>query len=197
MGGIEGKVVNLEFFIGLLGLVLVLLLVLGVYILVTYNKLVALRNAATTASSQIATELQQRLDLIPALVTTVKGYAAHERETLEAVTKARTAAVNMRGRGGPAEIEDPLTTALGRLMLLAEAYPNLKADSNFLDLQNQLSAVERRINLARRFYNESVLVYNTAQQQFPANLVAKPLGIETSVSYSAKPEAEEPPKFSF
>lgn len=187
----------MDFAIGFFGLVLVLLLVLGIYILITYNKLVALRNAATTASSQIATELQQRLDLIPALVTTVKGYAAHERETLEAVTKARTAAVSNGGTSGQIGQGDPLTTALGRLMLLAEAYPNLKADTNFLDLQNQLTAIERRINMARRFYNESVLVYNTAQQQFPANLVAKPLGIEISVLYSAKPEAEEPPKFSF
>ena len=184
---------------GTVTLVLLLIsgLVLGIYIKNTYNSLVALRNSVTTAQAQIDTELQQRLDLIPALVTTVKGYAAHEKQTLEAVINARAGAVSAVGSENQLVQNDILSGSLGRLMLLAESYPTLKADTSFLNLQSQLSNIERRINLARRFYNESILVYNNSQQQFPANLVAKPFGHEASVSYSAKPEAAEPPKFSF
>lgn len=183
--------------LAILGILILGTLFLGIFIVNTYNKLVALRNAVSTASSQIGTELQQRLDLVPALVTTVKGYAAHERETLEAVINARSMGMNAKSTSDQISQDAILTSTLGRLMLLAEAYPNLKADSNFLDLQNQLSNIERRINLARRFYNESVLIYNTTQQQFPANLVAKPLGIEAGTLYSEKPNAAEPPNFSF
>jgi LemA protein len=183
--------------LAVLAVLIVVAIYFGVYLYNTFNKLVALRNSTATAWAQIDTELQQRLDLIPALVATVKGYAAHEKQTLESVISARSAAVSADGPKDQLTQNDLLAGSLGRLMLLAEAYPNLKADTSFLDLQGQLSQIERRINLARRFYNESVLVYNTSQEQFPANLVAKRLGHLTSQSYSAKPEAAEPPKFEF
>lgn len=180
-----------------MGLLLLGGLYFALYLKNTFNRLVILRNSTLTAFAQIDTELQQRLDLVPALVATVKGYASHEKQTLEAVISARAAAVSASGPAERLNQNESLTASLGKLMLLAEAYPNLKADASFLDLQSQLAQLERKINLARRFYNETVLVYNTAQQQFPANLVAQRLGYSPSQSYSAKPEAAEPPKFEF
>ena len=164
----------------------------GVYIKNIYNGLVALRNSADTAWAQIDTELQQRYDLIPTLVNTVKGYAAHERQTLDEVISARAKALGATSNDLKLIENQVLTNALSKLLLLNESYPNLKADTSFLNLQSELSNIERRINLARRFYNESVLVYNTTQQQFPANLVAKPLGHTSDALYNAKAEASEP-----
>lgn len=187
----------MEILLIVLGLLILGALFFALYVKNTFNRLVVLRNATTTAFAQIDTELQQRLDLVPALVATVKGYASHEKQTLEAVISARSAAVSATGPAERLNQNETLTASLGRLMLLAEAYPNLKADASFLDLQNQLAQLERKINLARRYYNETVLVFNTAQQQFPANLLAQRLGYSSSQSYSAKPEAAEPPKFEF
>ena len=175
---------------------LVIAALIGLYIWQTYNRLVVLRNSVDTALSQIETELQQRLDLVPALVTTVKGYAKHEQETLEKVIQARARALGAKGSDLIRE-NDILGEALSKLLLLTENYPNLKADTSFLNLQGQLENLERRINLARRFYNESVLVYNNAQQQFPANLVARPFKYETGELYKARSEAQAPPKFDF
>lgn len=181
----------------ILVVLLLALAALGFYIWQTYNKLVQLRNAVQTSLSQVETELQQRLDLVPALVTTVKGYASHERETLENVITARARALGASSSDMRFKDNEALAEALSRLLLLTENYPNLKADTGFLALQSQLSDIERRINLARRFFNESVLVYNNAQQQFPANLVARPFGYTAGTQFQAKPEAAEPPKFDF
>jgi LemA protein len=160
---------------GCLCLLLVLLLV-GVVVL--YNRLVRLRNQVDASFAQIDVQLQRRHDLIPNLVETVKGYAAHEKTTLDAVISARDAAV-AAGRTGPAgraETENALTQTLGRLVALAEAYPNLKANENFARLQSELANTEDKIAYARQFYNSAVQTYNTAIQSIPANLVAGPAG---------------------
>ena len=155
-----------------------LLIVLGVIVLLVvvfvamYNGLVKLRNRVDSAWSQIDVQLQRRHDLIPNLVETVKGYAAHERETLDAVIQARNTAVSAQGPHDQAQAENMLTGALRQLFALAEAYPDLKANQNFLALQEELTATEDRVAYARQFYNDSVLGYNTKIQSIPSNVVA-------------------------
>ncbi len=145
---------------------------------VVYNRLVALRNRTEAAWSQIDVQLKRRYDLIPNLVETVKGYAAHERETLEAVIAARRQAVDARGVEDQAKAENFLTQSLRQLFALAEAYPDLKANQNFLALQEELTGTESRIAYARQFYNESVLAYDNARETFPTNLVAGAFNFE-------------------
>lgn len=186
------------------GFAVLLLLVIAVFAVIlvfwtlaTYNALVRQRNDVETAWGQVETETQRRLDLITPLVDVVKGYASHERSTLEAVTQARAAAVSQDPLASADEVMDPLSQALGRLLALQEAYPDLKADSSFLNLQAQLVEVERSINLARRVYNESVRLFNTRQQQFPAVLVAGRLGFRPGEQFRARPAAAEPPPTGF
>jgi LemA protein len=156
---------------GAVCLVVVLLLVWG---LTGYNKLVRQRNQVDAAWAQIDVQLKRRYDLIPNLVETVKGYAAHERGTLDAVIQARNSAVNAAGQApaARAQAENALTQTLGRLFALAEAYPNLKANQNFLGLQNELSNTEDKIAYARQFYNSAVQTYNTSTQSIPTNIIA-------------------------
>lgn len=159
---------------------IVLLVVIGVIALIVigiYNRLVALRQNCNQAFADIDVQLKQRHDLIPNLVETVKGYAAHERGTLDDVIKARNAAVQAgAGTSGQAQAEGVLGAALGRLIALSEAYPDLKANSNFQQLQAELSDIENKIAAARRFLNNAVEEYNTGVQQFPAVLFASALG---------------------
>jgi LemA protein len=145
----------------------------GIFI---YNRLVSLRQTVSQSWSDISVQLKQRHDLIPNLVETVKGYAAHERGTLEAVVNARNAAVSASGPEAQAKAENILTGALRQLFALAEAYPDLKANQNFLQLQSELSDIENKIAAARRFFNNAVQEFNTAIQQFPAVLFARQLG---------------------
>jgi LemA protein len=156
---------------GCVCLLVILLLVWGV---VTYNKLVRQRNQVDAAWAQIDVQLKRRYDLIPNLVETVKGYAAHERGTLDAVIQARNSAVgnSQSAPGSRAETENALTQTLGRLFALAEAYPNLKANENFNALQGELANTEDKIAYARQFYNASVQTYNTSTQSIPTNIVA-------------------------
>jgi len=156
---------------GAVCLVVVLLLAWG---LTGYNKLVRQRNQVDAAWAQIDVQLKRRYDLIPNLVETVKGYAAHERGTLDAVVQARNSAVNAAGQApaARAQAENALTQTLGRLFALAEAYPNLKANQNFLGLQNELSNTEDKIAYARQFYNSAVQTYNTSTQSIPTNIIA-------------------------
>lgn len=147
-----------------------------VYGIVTYNGLVAMRQRVDQAYADIDVQLHQRHDLIPNLVETVKGYAAHERETLDAVISARNRATQAQGPADQAAAETMLTGALGRLFALAEAYPDLKANQNFLGLQSELSNVEDKLAAARRFFNNAVSEFNAAIQSFPAVLFAKSLG---------------------
>ncbi|MEN6626285.1 MAG: LemA family protein [Candidatus Sumerlaeia bacterium] len=146
---------------------IVILWVIGIY-----NGLVRLRNIFREAWAQIDVQLKRRHDLIPNLVETVKGYAGHERQTLEAVIQARSAAVSAKGVEQQAQAEAGLSGALGKLMLLVEQYPNLKANENFLALQEELTATENRIGFARQHYNDSVMQYNTSTQSFPNNIIA-------------------------
>lgn len=156
----------------LLGLI-ALVLIWGVVI---YNGLVAMRQRVTQAYADIDVQLHQRHDLIPNLIETVKGYAAHERETFDAVVKARSVAVNAQGPAEQAAAENMLTATLGRLFALAEAYPDLKANQNFLALQSELGNVEDKLAAARRFFNNAVAEFNTAIEAFPAVLFARSLG---------------------
>jgi LemA protein len=167
-------------------IVLVVLLMLG-WGISTYNKLVRQRNQVDSSWAQIDVQLKRRHSLIPNLVETVKGYAGHERNTLEAVVAARNGAVQ-RGTTGPtqqAQAEGQLTEALGRLFALAEAYPQLKADQNFLQLQRELSNTEDKIAYARQFYNSAIQSFNTAIQTFPGNLIAGVGGFQARPFFEA------------
>ena len=155
-------------------LVIVLLLVLAAVAL--YNRLVRLRNRVDNAWAQIEVQLKRRWDLIPNLVETVKGYAAHERETFEAVTEARTRAQQAQTPGDAAQAEGILGAALGRLFAVAEAYPELQADENFRQLQTELAETENRVAISRQVYNDSVLSYHNAIQTFPGVVFAGPFG---------------------
>jgi LemA protein len=183
---------------------IVLYVVLGVVALVllfsvgTYNALVRLRQHVRESWSAIDTELKRRYDLIPNLVETVKGYAAHEKETLDAVTQARTRAVASTGSPGQqAADEAPLVQALGRLFAVAEAYPDLKANQNFLELQRELGNTEDRIQAARRFYNANVRELNTRVEVFPSNIIASTFGFQREEFFEIEEVAREAPKVSF
>ncbi|MEL6726945.1 MAG: LemA family protein [Pseudomonadota bacterium] len=158
--------------------VLGLIVLLAVFVIGIYNGLVAKRQRCNQAFADIDVQLKQRQNLIPNLVETVKGYAAHEKETLDAVIQARQSAVSANTPGEMGAAEGMLGQALGRLFALAEAYPDLKANENFLDLQDELAVIEDKIAAARRFYNSAVQDYNTAREQFPGSLVAGSFNFE-------------------
>ena len=180
----------------ILGIVVVLLFAF-VFI---YNGLVGLRNQVKNAWAQIDVQLKRRHDLIPNLVETVKGYKDFERATLEAVTKARNVAQQAIGQGvgAQAKAEGELSGALTRLLAVVERYPDLKANQNFLALQEQLTSTENKISFSRQFYNDSVLNYNNKTQMFPSNLVAARTGFKQGEFFEVKEEAERAvPKVSF
>ncbi|MFO1014166.1 MAG: LemA family protein [Caulobacteraceae bacterium] len=160
-------------------ILLVIVGVIGLLLIGIYNRLVGLRQRANQAFADVDVQLKQRQDLIPNLVETVKGYAAHEAGTLEAVTAARTAAANATSIDGKIAAENALTGALGRLMAVAEAYPDLKANTNFLELQRELSDIENKLAAARRFFNNAISEYNAAIQQFPAVVFAGMFGFQS------------------
>jgi len=159
-------------------IVLGVIVVIVLWVIMIYNGLVSMRQRVSQAFADIDVQLRQRHDLIPNLVETVKGYAAHERGTLEAVIQARNAAVAAQGRGPDAQAgaENMLSGALRQLFALSESYPDLKANQNFQQLQAELSDIENKIAASRRFFNNSVSEYNTGIQQFPAALFAGMLG---------------------
>jgi LemA protein len=156
--------------------IVAILVVAGLLVVSAYNRLVALRQNVNEAFADIDVQLKQRQDLVPNLVETVKGYAAHERGTLDEVTQARAAAVSAGAVDARAQAENALTGALGKLMAVAESYPDLKANQNFLQLQAQLSDLENKIAAARRFFNNAVGEYNASIQRFPAVLIAGATG---------------------
>jgi LemA protein len=187
-------------FPGMIGLLIVVVIcvVLVAWFVTAYNGLVRLRNHVQEAWAQIDVQLKRRHDLIPNIVETVKGYAAHEKETLESVIAARGAAVAARGPDAQAAAEAGLTGALGRLMLLAEAYPNLKADANFRQLQEELAATENKIGFARQYYNEQVNRYNTRLQSIPDNIVAGMFNFTAEPFFEIENKTErEAPKVKF
>lgn len=159
-------------------IVLGLVALIAIVVIAIYNGLVAKRQRCNQAFADIDVQLKQRQNIIPNLVETVKGYASHEKETLDAVIQARQQAVNAQSPGDMAAAEGILTGAIGRLFALAEAYPDLKANTNFLDLQDELSVIEDKISAARRFYNSAVQDYNTSREQFPGSIVAGSFNFE-------------------
>lgn len=177
-------------------IVIVVLVLLG-WVVVTYNRLVVGRNRVDNAWGQVDVQLGRRNDLIPNLVETVKGYAAHEQETLDQVIQARNRAQAASGPAEAAEAENLLTGALRQLFALAEAYPDLKASDGFRDLQSQLSETEDKIAVARQIYNDSVLSHNNRVQTVPSNLIASLTGFETRDYFDAPEGADRPPQVEF
>ncbi|WP_439636945.1 LemA family protein [Oceanicaulis sp.] len=152
------------------------IVLIGLFVMAIYNRLVALRQTTRQAWGDIDVQLKQRHDLVPNLVETVKGYASHEKETLESVVKARQQAVDASSVKDLAAAENVLSGALRQLFALSESYPDLKANENFLSLQNELADLENKIAAARRFFNNAVSEYNTAREQFPAVILANSFG---------------------
>ncbi len=181
-------------------IVIGIIVILFIIFIATYNSLVRLRNQVKNAWAQIDVQLKRRHDLIPNLVETVKGYMKHERETLEAVTKARNLAqqLSSAGAGERSKAEGELSSALARLLAVAERYPDLKANQNFLALQEELTSTENKISFSRQFYNDSVLNYNNKTQMFPSNLIASMTGFKAGEFFEVTvAEEKEAPKVSF
>lgn len=155
-----------------LGVIIAVLVILVLFIMSTYNGLVSTRNKVRDQFSQIDVQLKKRSDLIPNLVETVKGYTKHEEGTLEKVIKARNTYLTADNLDDKVKANNEMSGAISKLFALAESYPDLKANSNFLDLQNQLKEIEDKISYARQFYNDSVLIYNNKTEMFPSNIVA-------------------------
>ena len=172
-------------------IVIVLLLLIGVFLMVTYNSLVILRQRVQNSWSQIDIQLKRRHDLIPNLVEIVKGYAKHEQETFEKVTTARTGAISAQNINEQLAAENILSGALKSLFAVAEAYPELKANTNFLELQSQFTDTEDKISFARQFYNDTVQKFNTKIELFPFNLIAGFLGFEMVAYYSLGASSSE------
>jgi LemA protein len=180
----------------IIGIVVILLIVLAS----TYNSLVRLRNRVSNAWAQIDVQIKRRHDLIPNLVETAKGYMTHERGTFETVTKARNLAQEAVGTGVGAQskAEGELSSALARLLVVVENYPDLKANQNFLALQEELTSTENKIGFSRQYYNDSVLRYNNKTQMFPSNIIAGMMGFKTSEFFEVTAaEEREAPKVSF
>jgi LemA protein len=178
--------------------ILVIIVLLVIFAIASYNGLIRGRNQVENAWSQIDVQLKRRIDLIPNLVETVKAYAAHEKDTLDAVIKARNAAMAAPATpSGQAEANEQVTGALRQLFALSEAYPDLKANQNFLALQEELSATEGRVAYARQFYNDSVLGYNNKLQSFPSVFFARLLKFEKREYFEADEASREVPKVQF
>lgn len=180
-------------------IILAVLALLALFVIGLYNRLVGLRLRAQNAWSDIDVQLKRRADLVPNLVETVAGYAAHESATLQAVTEARTRAVAAHGAGPEerAEAEAGLTAALRGLTVAVEAYPELQASGGFRDLQGQLGTIEEAVQNARRYYNAVVRDLNTAIMTFPSNLLAGPMGFQPREFFEAAPVEREVPRVSF
>jgi LemA protein len=178
-------------------ILIVVLVLVALYAVVSYNGLVSMRNRIENAWAQIDVQLKRRYDLIPNLVETVKGYASHERETLDAVIQARNAGMNAQGPHDQAQAENMLTGALKSLFALSEAYPDLKANQNFAQLQEELTGTEGRIAYARQFYNDTVYRYNTKVQSFPSNILANMFRFSEREYFQADDESRGPTQVSF
>ncbi len=177
--------------------VLVPLLLVGLFLMAAYNGLVGFRQAVKNAWAQIDVQLTRRHDLIPNIVSTVKGYAAHEKGTLEAVMNARAKATSVTLPADKIKAEGELSSALGRLLAVSEAYPDLKANQNFLALQEELTSTENRVAYARQFYNDSVTKLNTAIQTFPTVIIAGMFGFKEEPFFEAPAEEKKVPNVQF
>lgn len=177
-------------------LIIVVVLII-LWAISVYNKLIALRNRVKDQWAQIDVQLKRRFDLIPNLVETVKGYAAHEKDTLEAVINARNKAVSATTSEEEMKANGELTGALNRLFALAESYPELKANTNFIDLQNNLKEAEDKISYARQFYNDAVLKYKNKLEMFPSNIVASMFGFKPEAFFEVSEKDKEVPQVKF
>ena len=177
--------------------IIAIIVVIGIWLAGTYNSLVNLRNMVKDQWAQIDVHLKRRADLIPNVVETVKGYASHEKETLDAVITARNKAVSAGTVEDEMKANGELTNALGRLFAVAEAYPDLKANTNFVDLQNTLKDTEDKIAFARQFYNDAVLKYKNKLEMFPTNIVASMFGFKPELFFEANDAEKEVPKVEF
>jgi LemA protein len=178
---------------------LIVIALIVVFVISLYNRLVTMRQRVREAWADIDVQLKRRWDLIPNLIETVKGYAAHERQTLEGVVEARNAAIQAKGAGPEqqAQAENVLTGALRQLFALSEAYPDLKANQNFLSLQEELTATEDRIAYARQFYNDSVMKYDNKIESIPSNIIAGMFGFKGREYFKAEEGATEVPRVQF
>ena len=177
----------------IIGIVVLLIL----WFIATYNGLISLRNRKDDQWSQIEVQLKRRADLIPNLVETVKGYAKHEKSTLEDVVKARNTYVIAKTPEEEMKASGELTQALNKIMALAEAYPELKANENFISLQGDLKDTEDKISYARQFYNDTVLTYNNKVEMFPSNLVANMMGFRRAAFFEADEASRKAPEVKF
>jgi LemA protein len=183
--------------IGLL-IALGVLVILVLWFIGAYNGLIQSRNQVQNAWAQIDVQLKRRHDLIPNLVETAKGYVKHERGTFEAITQARSAAMQATGAGSAAKAEGALSEALSKFFLVVENYPDLKANQNFLALQEELASTENKVGFSRQFYNDQVLTYNTKTEQFPTNVVANMFAFKKSEFFEVEaPEERQAPKVQF
>jgi LemA protein len=178
-------------------LLLVIIVIVAIIVISMYNRLVVLRNRIENAWSQIDVQLKRRADLIPNLVETVKGYAAHEKEVFQKVTEARAALMSAKGVKEQGEANNMLTGALKTLFAVAENYPELKANQNFMMLQEELSGTESKIAYARQFYNDTVLKYDNLREKFPSNLIASMFGFKEREYFAVEESAREPVKVKF
>ncbi|MBE3112253.1 MAG: LemA family protein [Acidobacteria bacterium] len=183
---------------GALAFLLVIIAAIAIMAIGMYNSLITLRNRCDNAWSQVDVQLRRRYDLIPNLVETVKGYAKHESGVFERVTQARAAAVNAQTVKDQGQADNVLTGALKSLFAVAEAYPDLKANQNFLMLQEELAGTESKVAYARQFYNDVVMKFNMKQQVFPSNILANMFGFKTKEYFQIEEEvAKGPVKVSF
>lgn len=179
-------------------IVLAIVIVLAIWVVGMYNGLVRLRNQVKNAWSQIDVQLKRRHDLIPNLVETAKGYMKHERETFEEITKARSKAIQADSVADKSKAESELSGALSRFQLVVENYPDLKANQNFLALQEELTTTENKVGFSRQFYNDQVLKYNTRIESVPTNIIANMFGFKPSDFFEVETAAErEAPKVKF
>ena len=176
---------------------LIIVVLVGLFVATTYNNLIVLRNKARDQWAQIEVQLKKRFDLIPNLVETVKGYAKHEKDTLNEVIEARNKFKTATTPEEEMAASGELNKALGKIMMLTEAYPELKANENFLSLQADLRDVEEKISYARQFYNDTVLGYMNKVEMFPSNIIANMFGFKPMKYFEAGEEAKEAPKVSF
>ena len=177
--------------------ILVIVVLIALWLVGVYNSLIKLRNKVRNQFSQIDIQLKKRFDLIPNLVETVKGYAKHEKETFESVIAARNGYANAKTDDEKIESAGELTKCVSRLLAVAENYPELKADSQFLNLQNQLKDIEDKISYARQFYNDAVMVYNNKIQVIPSNIVAAICGFKQEKLFEADEQSRENVKVEF
>ncbi len=182
----------------MVALIIVVILVVSVgFVIATYNELVRLRNKVKNAFSQIDTQLQRRFDLIPNLVETVQGFASHEKELLENVTASRSGYINAGTNQEKLAMNNQLTAGLRSLFAVAESYPELKSNTNFLNMQEELSDTEDKIMYSRQFYNDAVTMYNNKIQMFPGSIIAGMFGFTEEELYDADEKANEVPRVKF